>query len=96
MLDMAELYSTFANLGYPVEANPFLEIRNAQGQLLYANHCALNETNCYTSLKLSPRVAYTISDILSDNQARASAFGLYSVLNIPNQQVALRQGQLIV
>ena len=92
MLDMAELYSTFANLGYPVEANPFLEIRNAQGQLLYANHCALYETNCYTSLKLSPRVAYTISDILSDNQARASAFGLYSVLNISNQQVAVKTG----
>jgi membrane peptidoglycan carboxypeptidase len=71
MLDMAEVFSTFANLGYPVEANPFLEIKDATGQILYSNRCAIYETNCYTSLKLSPTVAYTISDILSDNQARA-------------------------
>ena len=92
MLDMAELFSAFANLGYPVQANAFLEIRNSKGQLLYRNHCAIEEDNCYTSLKLSPKVAYTISDILSDNQARAGTFGWYSVLNIPNQQVAVKTG----
>ncbi|NLG06585.1 MAG: PBP1A family penicillin-binding protein [Candidatus Pacebacteria bacterium] len=92
MIDMVEVFSTFANLGYPVEANPFLEIRDAGGQTLYSNNCAISTTNCYTSLKLSPSVAYTISDILSDNQARASAFGLHSVLNIPNQEVAVKTG----
>jgi len=92
MLDMAELYSTFANLGYPVETNAFLEVKDAQGQILYSNNCALNNGNCYSSLKLSPQVAYTISDILSDNQARAKAFGLYSVLNIPEQEVAVKTG----
>lgn len=92
MLDMAELYSTFANLGYPVQTNALLEVRDAQGELLYSNNCALNDTNCYTSLKLSPRVAYTISDILSDNQARTNAFGSYSVLNIPKQEVAVKTG----
>jgi 1A family penicillin-binding protein len=92
MLDMAELFSAFANLGYPVQANAFLEIRNSKGRLLYRNNCAIEEDNCYTSLKLSPKVAYTISDILSDNQARAGTFGWYSVLNIPNQQVAVKTG----
>src|SRR5690606_30988477 len=38
------------------------------------------------------RVAYQISSILSDNSARASAFGLNSVLHIPNQQVAVKTG----
>jgi len=85
MLDMAELYSTFANLGYPVESNALLEVKDAYGKLLYVNDCALNRGNCYSSLKLSPQVAYIITDILSDNQARAGAFGLYSVLNIPGQ-----------
>lgn len=92
MLDMAELYSAFANLGYPVESNALLEVRDAHGKLLYFNDCALNRNNCYSSLKLSPQVAYTISDILSDNQARAGAFGLYSVLNIPGQEVAVKTG----
>jgi 1A family penicillin-binding protein len=92
MLDMAEVFSSFANLGYPVETNAFLTIKDAKGKNLYVNDCALNESNCYTTLKLSPRVAYIISDILSDNQARANAFGMYSVLNIPNQQVAVKTG----
>lgn len=92
MLDMAELYSTFANLGYPVESNALLEVKDAYGKLLYVNDCALNRGNCYSSLKLSPQVAYIITDILSDNQARAGAFGLYSVLNIPGQEVAVKTG----
>ncbi len=92
MLDMAEVFSAFANLGYPVQANAFLEIKNSKGQILYRNHCAIDGGNCYTSLKLSPRVAYIISDILSDNRARMNTFGSYSVLNIPNQQIAVKTG----
>jgi penicillin-binding protein 1C len=60
---------------------------------LYVNDCALNRGNCYSSLKLRPQVAYIITDILSDNQARAGAFGLYSVLNIPGQEVAVKMEQ---
>jgi penicillin-binding protein 1C len=37
-------------------------------------------------------VAYQITDILSDNLARAAAFGMNSVLNIPNHQVAVKTG----
>lgn len=92
MVDMAQLYSTFANLGYPVPLNPILEVKDYRGQLLYRNDCALYEGNCYEDLALSPTVAYLITDILSDNQARSAAFGLYSVLNIPNQQVAVKTG----
>ena len=92
MLDMTELYSSFANLGYPVEANPFLEITNYKGEILYRNDCALDKDNCYQNLELSPKAAYIITSILSDNNARSPAFGLYSVLNIPNQEVAVKTG----
>jgi 1A family penicillin-binding protein len=92
MTDMAELYSSFANLGYPVSINPFLEISNYKGETLYRNNCALDADNCYDDLELSPKAAYLITDILSDNKARSSAFGLFSVLNIPSQQVAVKTG----
>lgn len=92
MTDMAQLYSSFANLGYPVEVNPFLEISNYKGEVLYRNNCVLDSSNCYGDLELSPKAAYLITDILSDNKARSSAFGAFSVLNIPNQQVAVKTG----
>lgn len=92
MIDMAQLYSAFANYGYPVEPNPFLEIKNYKGEVFYRNNCALSAINCYTTQELDPKVAYLISDILSDNLARANAFGLNSVLHIPGQQVAVKTG----
>lgn len=92
MTDMTELYSSFANLGYPVAINPFLEITNYKGETLYRNNCALDASNCYGDLELSPRAAYLVTDILSDNKARSTAFGLFSVLNIPGQQVAVKTG----
>ncbi len=92
MTDMAQLYSSFANLGYPVPLNPFLEISNYKGEAIYRNNCAIDGENCYNDLHLSPKSAYLITNILSDNQARSAAFGLFSVLNIPNQQVAVKTG----
>jgi len=92
MTDLVTAYSSFANLGYPVPVNPFLEISNYKGEVLYRNNCALDSDNCYEDLELSPKSAYLITDILSDNKARSSAFGLFSVLNIPNQQVAVKTG----
>jgi len=92
MTDMAELYGTFANNGYTQELNPILKITNAAGELLYENKCALYNTNCEQRRTLDPRVAYQISEILSSNTARTPAFGPRSVLNIPNQEVAVKTG----
>jgi penicillin-binding protein 1C len=47
---------------------------------------------CPTTSVVSSSVAYQITDILSDNSARAPAFGTHSVLNIPSQQVAVKTG----
>ena len=92
MTDMAELYSTFANAGTTVELNPILEIKNSQGEILYRNTCVLENRGCQQNKTLSSKVAYQISDILSDNRARLAAFGPHSVLYIPNQQVAVKTG----
>ncbi|MBT4681027.1 MAG: PBP1A family penicillin-binding protein [Candidatus Pacebacteria bacterium] len=92
MTDMAELYSSFANQGKTTSLNPILEIKNYKGEILYRNTCVLDNKGCPQNKTLSPKVAYQISDILSDNQARTPAFGPRSVLHIPNQQVAVKTG----
>lgn len=93
MTEMMQLYSTFANEGLTVNQDPFLEILDYKGRSLYRNQCAL-EQKCDSVSKrtLSSATSYQISHILSDNQARASAFGSRSVLYIPNQQVAVKTG----
>jgi len=92
MTDMAKVYGTFANGGKTVELNPLLEVKDVNGKVIYENKCALDYQDCFSMQTVDPRVAYLISDILSDNQSRMPAFGLYSVLNIPEQQVAVKTG----
>lgn len=92
MTDMAEVYGTFANMGYSVPLNPILLVKDSKGNILYENECVKDVNKCPRKRTLDPRVAYQISDMLSDNSARAPAFGLNSVLNIPGQQVAVKTG----
>jgi penicillin-binding protein 1C len=92
MTDMAKMYGAFANEGYVTDLNPILEIRNYKGETLYQNTCALENEGCFRQKALDSRVAYLISNILSDNSARIPAFGPQSTLYIPNQQVAVKTG----
>lgn len=92
MVDMAELYSTFATGGFTTELNPILEVKNARGETLYRNTCVLDGRGCARTKSLSAATAYQITDILADNQARTPAFGPRSVLYIPNQKVAVKTG----
>ncbi|HKY73967.1 MAG TPA: PBP1A family penicillin-binding protein [Patescibacteria group bacterium] len=92
MYDMAALYGTFANEGTTVLLNPILSIKNYKGDTLYKNPCLLEKVPCKGTRTLDPRIAYQITNILSDTVARAPAFGLNSVLTIPKQQVAVKTG----
>jgi 1A family penicillin-binding protein len=92
MIDMAAVYSSFANQGVSTASNPILEITNYKGEVLYRNECALDNKNCPGKKVLDPRVAYLISNILSDNNARTPAFGPLSELFIPGQEVAVKTG----
>lgn len=44
-------------------------------------------TTCNSSKVIDPRIAFMISDVLSDNKARTPAFGPNSDLNLPNTAV---------
>jgi membrane peptidoglycan carboxypeptidase len=85
MTDMAVAFGTFANQGVTVPLNPFLKIEDSQGKSL-----PIPKYSSTRSLKES--TAFLISDILSDNTARARAFGYNSVLNISPRKAAVKTG----
>lgn len=105
MTDMAEVYGTFANLGLYKKLNPFIKIEDKDDKNIPFSPCLINKPknplnteaeatdySCQQKQVLKPETAYIISDILSDNQARSSAFGTNSILNVKNHQVAVKTG----
>ena len=85
LLDMVVAYSTFANGGQKVDPVAVLEVSDAKGEMLYRS---VPQDGAQV---LDPRVAYLITNILSDNLARAPAFGEYSVLRL-NRPAAAKTG----
>lgn len=91
MLDLATAYGVFANEGSRVDPNPIIEITNARGETLYRNECVL-DGKCQSEQVYDEKVAYLITNILSDNKARTPAFGALSTLTIPGHEVAVKTG----
>lgn len=85
MVDMAESYSMIANYGRRTDLNPIMNIINGQGQVLKPGDVEVKEV-------IPSETAYILSDILSDNNARAQAFGTRSSLEIPGYKVAVKTG----
>lgn len=85
LLDMTSAYSVFANEGVRNPYNPILEIKNSLGE-------TVKEYEKDQTQVLSPNVARTISDILSDDSARAPIFGAGSQLVVPGKEVAVKTG----
>jgi len=102
MTEMATVYGVFANSGSKVELHPILSVRDSKGKLLEELDCSGTfhssqpasspATPCEGTPALDPRVAFLISDILSDNSARTPTFGPRSDLFIPDQTVAVKTG----
>lgn len=92
MLDMAKAYGVLATGGHRAEINPLLTVTDFQGNILYQNDCALDPKNCHFPQVVPEGVAYQVTHVLKDNVARTPAFGPFSVLNIPNQEVAVKTG----
>lgn len=85
LIELTAAYGVFANDGYAVEPRLILEIRNSKGELLYTPR------DLPRKRVLDPRVAWLISDILSDNDARRIGFGLNSVLRL-DRPAAVKTG----
>jgi 1A family penicillin-binding protein len=88
LLEMTEAYATLANYGYHAPATPFLKIVGPDGSVLYE----LNRKHPEGAQALDRGVAYQISQILSDNDARTPVFGPNSPLKIDGIVAAAKTG----
>lgn len=85
-IDLAAAYSAFANGGYRVEPIAILKVTDRNGKVLYENKPKTKQR------VLSEDVAFIVSHMLTDNNARLIEFGPNSYLNITSRQVAVKTG----
>jgi len=85
LLEMTSAYSVFANDGVRNDYTGVLSVETADGDIL-------EEYSQNSREVLDPQIAYQISDILSDNDARTPAFGSRSFLYFSGYDVAAKTG----
>lgn len=84
-LEITAAYSVFANDGVRNEHRAILSIEDHDGRQVF------NARNRPEKV-LEPAVARNISDVLSDNEARAPLFGYNSLLRFDDRDVAAKTG----
>lgn len=85
LVDIVSAYGVFANDGI---RNPWMfikKVESSDGELLEENKPAPKRV-------LEPQIARLVTDILSDNNARAPVFGFNNSLYIPGREVAAKTG----
>lgn len=85
LLDLTGAYSTFANSGVRNPYAGILKIEDENGKIL-------EEFQTKSSIVLPENIALTISNILSDEEARQPAFGVHSFLCVDGRDVAVKTG----
>ena len=87
MIDMATAFSAFANLGIRQDVYAIEKVEDRHGKVLYEKKEQEGER------VLPMEVAYLVSHILLDNNARSAAFGTGSYLNIKGHpEVSVKTG----
>jgi penicillin-binding protein 1C len=79
-------YGVFANQGERKDLVSILKVADNKGKILY-QHLDRNGSKV-----ISPEIAFLISHILLDNNARSMEFGTSSYLNISGKTVAVKTG----
>lgn len=90
MTEMATAFGVFANQGYRVDLHPILKVTDRNGEVL--EEYKPPNSAIFGEKVIPPGVAYVISDMLADNNARLMAFGPSSELRIPKQHVSVKTG----
>ena len=85
LLDLTAAYGAFANGGSRIPPSLIVDVTDAAGNLVYT------AVPPQPIRVLDERVAWLISDILSDNQARMLSFGANSILNL-DRPAAVKTG----
>jgi len=88
LLDMATAYGVFANNGTLVPTTPVLKIVDTSNKEIY-NHDNPKDAR----VVLDPQIAYEISDILSDTDAKKPIFtNVMANLSLSDRKVAVKTG----
>lgn len=85
-IEMADAFATFGNGGKYNPITPILKVTDKENTVLEEFKDAPNKQ------VLDPQVAYLVSNILSDEQARQMVFGFTNSLTIPGHMVAVKTG----
>ncbi len=85
LLDEVAAYGVFANEGVKNAKTPILKIEDQSGNIL-------EEYKSDPKKVMEPQTTRLVSDILSDNNARAPVFGANSALYFPERPVAAKTG----
>jgi len=90
LLELTAAYGTFANTGYRVEPVTITRVEDHSGRVLKTWETALPRPlpTGEGARVMDERVAYLITDILSDNLARAPSFGEGSALRLSRPAAA--------
>ncbi|MGI6278333.1 MAG: transglycosylase domain-containing protein [Patescibacteria group bacterium] len=106
MKELATVYGVLANGGLKAPLQTIIKVHDRKGKLIWANPCLeeakinpktfavrakSDNTSCGEQV-ISPQVAWLLTSVLSDNQARSPVFGANSIINIPQYQVAVKTG----
>ncbi len=87
-IDVATAYSVFASGGIKKERVPIIKIEDAEGNILFD----IKNSQTQNERVLDNSVVRDINSVLTDNIARAPAFGTNSALYFPNQDVGVKTG----
>ncbi len=79
LLQMTQVYATLANQGQRPRLVSVLRIVDSFGNVIYDQQW----DRAPAARAIDPRIAYILTDILSDNQARTPAMGANSPLRLP-------------
>lgn len=86
LLEIASAYAVFANGGVRREPFGIVEVRDGKGKVLYKHEDS-------ASIRvIMPEIAFLVSHILLDNNARQPVFGPFSALVVPGKTVAVKTG----
>jgi penicillin-binding protein 1C len=85
LIDMTHAYGVFANQGIRATPRTILRIEDTQGNLI-------EETEQSEERVLEENIALMVSDVLSDNIARAPLWGSFSLVNFGDRDVAIKSG----
>ncbi len=86
LVDLTSAFSIFANGGLKTEVSAMTEVTDFKGKAVY------KQSKTKEKRVLSAEVAFLISHILSDNNARIDVFGPNSYLRVPGKTVAVKTG----